>query len=135
PAAFQDLPISGYMSSNWYDPTASGEGIVLQVYERPNEPQTIVVSYSWSAFDPSGVPFWLFGQADISRGAKVATSPIAYRTGGGLGGNGGAAGAPIIWGSATVSFPDCNHMTFSYASNPGLPAGVPTGSGTRTWIR
>ena len=135
PAAFQDLPISGYMSSNWYDPTASGEGIVLQIYERPNEPQTLVVSYSWSAYDPSGVPFWLFGQVDIARGAKTATTPIAYRTGGGLGGNSGSAGAPIIWGSATVSFPDCNHMTFTYASNPGLPAGIPTGSGTRTWLR
>ncbi|MEO7934924.1 MAG: hypothetical protein ABIR27_01570 [Dokdonella sp.] len=135
PAAFQNLPISGYMSSNWYDPAASGEGIVLQIYERPNEPQTLVVSYSWSAYDPSGVPFWLFGQVDIARGANTATSPIAYRTGGGLGGNSGSAGAPIIWGSATVSFPDCNHMTFTYASNPGLPAGIPTGSGTRTWLR
>ncbi len=135
PAAFQNLPISGYMSSNWYDPAASGEGIVLQIYERPNEPQTLVVSYSWSAYDPSGVPFWLFGQVDIARGAKTATTPIAYRTGGGLGGNSGSAGAPIIWGSASVSFPDCNHMTFTYASNPGLPAGIPTGSGTRTWLR
>ena len=47
----------------------------------------------------------------------------------------GAAGDPISWGPATVSFPDCNTMTLTYASNPGLPAGVPTGNGTRTWSR
>jgi hypothetical protein len=26
-------------------------------------------------------------------------------------------------------------MTLTYASNPGLPAFVPQGSGTRNWIR
>ena len=135
PAAFQNLPISGYMSTNWYDPAADGEGIVLQIYERANDAQNLVVSFSWTAYDPSGVPFWLFGQVDIPRGATSATTPMAYRTGGGLGGNGGAASAPIIWGTATVSFPDCNNMTFTYASNSGLPAGIPTGSGTRNWTR
>ena len=135
PAAFQDLPISGYMSSNWYSPAASGEGIVLQVYERPNEPQTIVVSFSWLAYDPAGIPFWLIGQADISRGAKVATATMVYLTGGGFAGSAGSADAPTIWGSATVSFPDCNNMVLGYASNPGLPASVPQGSGTRNWIR
>ncbi|HPG93879.1 MAG TPA: hypothetical protein PLR28_04910 [Dokdonella sp.] len=135
PDAFRDLPISGYLGTNWYDPSASGEGIVLQVYERANDTENLVVSYSWSAYDPSGVPFWLFGQVDIPRGARIASSPMAYRTGGGLGGNSGQASAPIIWGSATVSFPDCNTMVLSYASNPGLPAGIPTGSGTRTWTR
>ena len=135
PAAFQDLPISGYMSSNWYSPAASGEGIVLQVYERLNEPQTIVVSFSWLAYDPAGIPFWLIGQADISRGAKVATATMVYLTGGGFAGSAGSADAPTIWGSATVSFPDCNNMVLGYASNPGLPASVPQGSGTRNWIR
>ena len=135
PSAFQNLPISGYMSTNWFDPGADGEGIVLQIYERAGDSQNFVIAFSWAAYDPSGVPFWLFGQVDIPRGATSATSPIAYRTGGGLGGNGGAAGAPVIWGSATISFPDCNNMIFTYASNPGLPAGIPTGSGTRNWIR
>ncbi|HET9032684.1 MAG TPA: hypothetical protein VFN25_07240 [Dokdonella sp.] len=135
PAAFQNLPISGYMTSNWYDPTASGEGIALQIFDHPTNADRLVVSFTWTAFDPSGLPFWLFGQVDIPRGATSATSGMFYRTGGGLGGNSGAASAPIPWGSATVSFPDCNNMTFSFASNSGLPAGIPTGNGTRDWIR
>ncbi|MEZ5460502.1 hypothetical protein [Dokdonella sp.] len=135
PAAFQNLPISGYLATAYYDPTASGEGIVMQVFQRPGEPNTFVLNFTWSAYDPSGLPFWLTGQVDIVRGAKVATTPMAYVTGGGLGGDAGAADPPTIWGTATVSFPDCNHMNLSYASNPGLPAFVPQGSGSRSWIR
>lgn len=135
PATFQDLPISGYMSTNWFDPNANGEGIVLQIYEPVGDTQNLVVSFTWTAYDPSGIPFWLSGQATITRGAKSAGATMFYRTGGGLGGNAGAASAPIIWGTATVSFPDCNTMVVTYASNPGQPSGVPTGSGTRTWQR
>jgi hypothetical protein len=135
PAAFQNLPISGYMSSNWFDPSADGEGIVLQVYERRDAQTNLVVSFSWSAYDPNGNPFWLGGQVDIARGVKSANVPMFYRTGGGFAGSNGAANPPVAWGTSTVSFPDCNTMTLSYASNPGLPAGVPSGSGTRTWSR
>jgi hypothetical protein len=135
PAAFQNLPISGYMSTNWFDPTANGEGIVLQIYEPVGDTQNLVVSFTWTAYDPSGIPFWLSGQATIARGAKTANATMFYRTGGGLGGNAGAASGPIIWGTATVSFPDCNTMVLTYASNPGQPSGIPTGNGTRTWQR
>jgi hypothetical protein len=135
PAAFQNLPISGYMSSNWYDPSADGEGIVLQVYERRDDQTNLVVSFSWSAYDPNGIPFWLGGQVDIARGARTANAPMFYRTGGGFAGDNGAADPPIAWGTSSVSFPDCNTMTLTYAANPDLPAAVPTGSGTRTWTR
>jgi hypothetical protein len=135
PAVFQDLPISGYMATNWYDPMADGEGITLQVHEPAGDTRNLVVSFSWAAYDPDGIPFWLAGQATITRGAKTADATLFYRTGGGLGGNRGPAGAPIIWGTASVSFPDCNSMVLTYASKPGLPLGVPSGSGTRSWTR
>jgi hypothetical protein len=135
PAGFQDLPISGYLSSNYYDPAADGEGMVMQILEPVSDIQNLIVSFTWTAYDPSGVPFWLAGQTNIVRGTKVANATMFYRTGGGLGGNSGAASSPIVWGTASVSFPDCNTMVLTYASNAGLPAGVPTGSGTRTWSR
>lgn len=135
PAAFQNIPISGYLGTSWYDPATSGEGIVMQVYQRLGELNTFVLSFTWSAYDPDGFPFWLTGQVDIIRGAKVANSPMFYVTGGGLGGNAGTANPPTPWGTATVTFPDCNHMTLTYASNPGLPSFVPQGSGTRNWTR
>lgn len=135
PQAFLNIPISGYLGTSWYDPTADGEGIVMQVYERSNEPNTLVVAFTWSTYDPSGFPFWLTGQVDIARGTKTVTSPMFYATGGGFAGNAGNIDPLNSWGTATVSFPSCNEMTLGYASNPGLPAGVPQGTGTRNWIR
>ena len=38
-------------------------------------------------------------------------------------------------GTLTVQFTDCTTLHFSYQSTGGLPAGVPTGSGTRNWTR
>ena len=61
------------------------------------------------------------------------TAPLFYRTGGSI--NGGPPGPPIAWGSATIRFQDCNHMTYTFAANPGLPANVPSSSGTRNWVR
>ncbi len=133
PAAFQNIPISGHLSSSWYTPN-SGEGIVMQVYERLNEPNTLVVAFTWSAYAANGYPVFLVGQVDIQRGSKTATSPLYYTTGGGLGGS-GPIDPPHLWGTTTVSFPDCNHMTLSYASNPGIPSFIPQGSGSRNWLR
>lgn len=135
PSAFQNIPVSGYLSTSWYNPATSGEGIVMQVYELLDDSQNFIVNFTWSAYDPSGLPFWLTGQVTVPRGTRTVTTPMAYVTGGGLGGNAGAADPPTIWGSATLSFSDCNHLTLTYASNPGLPSFVPQGSGTRSWIR
>ncbi len=135
PAAFQNLPISGYMSTNWSSDNAFGEGIVLQVYEIEGNTQTLNVSLGWFAYDQLGVPYWLFGNKAITRGAKIAAIPMLYLNGGGLGGGSGSATSQP-WGSVTISFPDCNNMIFNYASNPGLPAGVPQGSGNNlAWTR
>jgi hypothetical protein len=135
PDAFQEIPISGYVSTNWYDPSADGEGIVLQVYERSNDPDNLVIAFSWSTYDSNGIPYWLGGQVDIPRGTKTANVPMFYRTGGGFAGNNGAADPPISWGTSTISFPTCNTMALIYEANPGLPAGVPSGNGVRTWTR
>ena len=133
PAAFENIPISGYLSTSWYTPN-SGEGIVMQVYERLNQPNTLVVAFTWSAYNADGHPVFLVGQVDIPRGAKSATAPLYYTTGGSLGGS-GPIDPPHPWGTTTVSFPDCNHLTLTYASNPGIPSYIPQGSGTRDWIR
>lgn len=133
PAAFQNIPISGYLGTSWIKP-GSGEGIVMQVYERLNQPNTLVVAFTWSAYAPSGYPVYLVGQVDIARGATTATAPLYYTTGGGLGGD-GPIDPPHLWGTTTVSFPDCNNMNLSYASNPGIPSFIPQGSGTRSWVR
>jgi hypothetical protein len=135
PDAFQNMQISGYLATSWYTPTTSGEGIVMQVYELLGVTDSFVINFTWSAYDPSGLPFWLTGQVTVPRGTRTVTSPMFYVTGGGLGGNAGTANPPTPWGTATFGFPDCNHLNLTYASNPGLPAFVPQGSGTRNWVR
>ncbi len=135
PDAFTNLPISGYISTNWYDPTHDGEGLVIQTYESPADSSNLTFSFTWFAYDSNGIPFWFFGSTRVPRGARSVTSPMAWRTGGGFAGSGGTPAAPQLWGSVTFSFPTCSTLNLSLAPNAGLPAGVPTGTGSRIWTR
>jgi hypothetical protein len=132
PAASQPLPITGYMSGNWFDPNHGGEGIQIEVGEGTGSSRYIIVA--WYAYDNLGVPYWLFGSGNFNDGDKNAVVTLAYFGGGGFAGNAGS-GTATAWGNFNVSFTDCNTMYFIFASNPGLPNGVPTGSGTRIWTR
>lgn len=137
PAASQPLPISGYMTGNWYDPNHSGEGIQVEVGELQASGSTFprYITIAWYTFDSTGVPYWLFGTGFFNAGDKTATVQLGYSSGGSFAGSGSVAGAPQLWGTFNVQFADCNTMQFSYQSTTGLPAGVPTGSGTKTWQR
>lgn len=132
-AASQPLPISGYMTGNWYDKAHSGEGIQVEVGELQGSGNPRYISIAWYTFDPSGVPYWLFGSAPFNAGDTSATVSLGYTSGGSFGG--GASANPALWGTLNVRFPSCNTMQFSYQSASGLPAGVPTGQGSKTWTR
>ncbi len=134
PEAFLDLPVSGYLSTNWFDPTKPGEGLVIQIYEIHGT-NDLVFAHSWSTFDAQGVPFWFFGQAVVNRSTRSISAPMSYLTGGGFAGSGGAVSAAQPWGTTTFRWPDCNTLILGFTANPGLPAGVPSGSGTREWKR
>jgi hypothetical protein len=130
----QPLPISGYQSGNFYDPTHGGEGIQVEVGDTQTA-GTRVMTIAWYTFDDLGVPYWLFGQGNFSIGATSANVQMIYETGGGFAGNFTKATA-VSWGTLTnVNFPDCNTMRFTYTANPGLPTGVPSGTGTKQWTR
>lgn len=135
PQAFLNIPVTGLLSTNWYDPAQPGEGLVIQIYELPNDPNNLIFAFAWSTFDNTGTPFWLYGQATVPRGSRSITSPMAYLTGGGFAGSGGPVSPPQIWGTTTFSWPDCNNLNLGFTANPGLPAGVPSGTGTRQWKR
>jgi hypothetical protein len=133
-ANFQPLPLSGYQSGNFYDNTHGGEGIQVEVGETQTAGQ-YYITVAWYTFDDSGVPYWLFGQGAFTAGATSANLQMIYETNGGFAGNFTKATA-VNWGTLTnVNFPDCNTMRFTYTANPGLPAGVPSGSGTKQWTR
>ena len=136
-AASQPLPISGYMTGNWYDKTHSGEGIQVEVGELQASGSTFprYITIAWYTFDSTGVPYWLFGTGFFNAGDKTATVDLGYSSGGSFAGSGSSATPPVLWGTFNVQFADCNTMQFSYQSTAGLPAGVPTGSGSKTWTR
>lgn len=132
PTAFMPLPINGYMSTGWYDPAHSGEGMIVSVYETAGG---YMYAFNWFTYGPDGRPFWLTGNAGYLPGSRSVTVPVFYRDNGGFSGNFGSASSAHPWGSLTVEYSDCNHMQLSFSADAGLPAFVPSGSGNRDWVR
>lgn len=140
-AASQPLPITGYETGTWYDSAHSGEGIQTEVGEVGTAGTQRFVSVSWYTYDSTGTPYWLIGSGIINLDTNGvapnnASVTLGYNSGGGFAGNFGAKATQALWGTINVSFPDCNTMTFNYATTgTGIPTGVPVGSGTKTWKR
>ncbi|MGA9422472.1 MAG: hypothetical protein WBW61_08920, partial [Rhodanobacteraceae bacterium] len=129
------LPINGQMTSNWYDPAHSGEGIIVQVAAYPPTTDGTVFKalvFDWFTFDTSGNPFWISGNATIDPANPTSvTVPAIYSVDGGFAGDFGANATQVPWGTLTFSFPDLNHMTVDYDAPPQPDAtNVPTGTGT-----
>jgi len=134
-AAVAPLPISGYMSSNWFDPLHGGEGMLTQVFDN-NDHSTRTFTAAWYTFDGLNLPFWLFAQGTVNIGANTTGSVDTYYATGGTFAGGAAGGATFTkWGTMNFSFPDCNHMTFTFNGQTDQATNGPQGSGTRTWLR
>lgn len=133
PTAGQPMQISGYQTGNYGDPSGA-QGVQVEVSESSTPGQRYLI-LAWYTYDPSNIAYWLFGAVPFNIGDRAATVPLGYFEGGYFAGAGGVAGTGQLWGNATVSFPDCNHVVMTYAGAGGLPNGVPAGSGTRTFSR
>jgi len=128
------LPISGYMTSNWYDPNHGGEGILTEVFDN-NDGATRTFTAAWYTFDKLGLPFWLYAQGSIHIGDRTTGNiDTYYASNGGFAGNFGSGATFTKWGTINFSFSTCDHMTFVYNGNADAVNG-PTGNGTRTWLR
>lgn len=128
------LPLTGYLSGNWYDPAHSGEGVQTEIIETEGSNDRSIV-FAWYSYDNQGVPTWLFGSGSFARGARSVDVELGYFSGGRFADAPGGAVVPLDWGHASVSFSDCNTLKFSYAANAGLPGAVPQGAGTKQWTR
>ncbi|HEY3460324.1 MAG TPA: hypothetical protein VGL52_05825, partial [Casimicrobiaceae bacterium] len=137
PEAGAPMPISGYNGGNYYDAAHVGEGIIVEIGNRPagsGEPSRYV-SLAWFTYDTEHRPFWLFGVAPFVPGVRaVALSMAAYHDGG-FAGDFGASSTPTPWGTVSLSFPDCESMHFEYAARAGLQPPLPAGAGERNWTR
>jgi len=137
PAAFQNVPIDGFMSSAYYDPAHNGEGFLVDVYDNPGG-TTRTVFAAWYTYDPLGLPFWLVAQGNVQVGSNAMTGqPVYYFTDGGFAGDFGAISTLHNWGTISMSWTNCNTLNFTYngATDPAVVAQGPSGSGTRTWQR
>lgn len=134
PTAGEPLPINGYMTNNYYDPTHSGEGMMVQVYESPGS-GLYSLQFNWFTYGPDGKPFWITGDAQVQPGARSVTAQAGYRDGGGFAGDFGSQAPVHFWGTITFQWNNCNRMQFSYQAKSGLPSFVPQGSGTLIWHR
>lgn len=134
-----DLPISGHMASAYGGPVNSAEGMLIQVFELAPDangnPQPMQFYFSWFTFNGDHQTFLLGGNAAIQPGARIATSPVIYSSGGTFASLPGATATVHPWGTASFRFPNCNTMIVNYSANAGLPGNVPSGSGTRTFTR
>jgi hypothetical protein len=129
------LPIDGYLSSAWYDPAHGGEGLMVQVLDNPDGVSHTVFA-AWYTYDALGLPFWLVAQGVVQPGdTALNNAPVYYYTGGGFSGDFGAQADQHNWGTMSMSFPDCNTIHFSYASQIDAQSGAPGGNGTRDWTR
>jgi hypothetical protein len=134
-ASNQTLPISGYLSTNWYNPLQSGEGMLTQIYDGDASKNERFFTAAWYTFDALGAPFWLFAQGTIHIGDRSANNvKVVYPNNGKFAGSGATTNTD--WGTANFSFPDCNTMVFSYSYvGPNGQPNAPSSSGTRTWSR
>jgi len=132
PAAFQDLPIDGYMSSAWYDTAHSGEGIMVQIYNNPGDASRTLFA-AWYTYDANGIPFWLAIQGTAPVGSNSFTNvPVYYYSGGGFAGDFDSV-TQHNWGTMNIYFPNCSQMDFDFNGAATEIAGGPAGQGSRSF--
>lgn len=130
PDAALPIPINGRITGSFFDTAHPGEGIFLEIGETGGVP---VLFFAWFTYDSQGIPYWLIGQVSVPEGTRTIQIPTQYYAGGGFAGAFTSVQGRA-WGTVTMSFPTCDRMTLQFASG-AVPAGVPSGSGTRNWSR
>lgn len=133
PTAFQNIPITGYLTGNWFDEAHSGEGMLVQVFDLNSD--QVLFTFAWFTYGPDGRPFWLFGALPIARDTRGPIDvPTIFHANGGFAGQFGPSTTTSPWGTVRFSFPTCYEMDFRYSSTT-TAAGVPQGTGEKTWVR
>lgn len=109
-------------SGSWYDPSTSGEGVILQVLVDG----TVVVQ--WFTYDFEGNQMWIQGTGMIENDVLTVTN--LFRASGPSWGLDFDPGALVTepWGELTMTFSGCDAAAFTYDS-------AQFGTGSRAMIR
>jgi len=113
------------LSGNWYDPSTSGQGFIVEV--NPNAP---VLFFAWYTYATNGASLgeagqrWFTGQGAYSAGARSASVTLYETTGGIFDTDTPATQATIGVGSATLTFNGCESATlaFDFTAGPSIGA-------------
>ena len=102
------------LTGSWYDPSESGQGIVLQVIPDFYGAGQGLMFGGWFTFDvlATGGQRWYVIQGQVSNTSATVTLPV-------FGSYGGNFNAPpkinaVQVGQATIGFSDCTHGTLTY---------------------
>lgn len=125
PAAYgqatQDQAISGKLSGSYFDPSRSGEGVLLEIGRVGLRKSFFLSWYTYSG----GAQRWVVGNVDFPAGATQITIPLIVTSGGQF----GSAFNPTqvqrqSFGTAVVSFPTCSTMKFQWSEAAGGQSGT-----------
>ena len=110
-------------SGSYFDPSHSGEGIIVQVLTNG------VVVGMWFTYDKSGRQMWMQGTGTID--GNTITIDNLSTTAGTIWGAGFDSNdtTTLPWGSLTMVFNGCGEVAVNYVSTAGF------GSGTLNMIR
>ncbi|MEP6484617.1 MAG: peptidoglycan DD-metalloendopeptidase family protein [Rudaea sp.] len=115
------MPIGGYMSGNWYNPSQSGSGFQIEAAKNN------VFIAIWFVFAPAGgTQNWIFAEGPYDHAKNSITMTAYILT--------GAKFPPSFdtqdvtrtpWGDITFTFDDCDHGTVAWNSTlPGYASGT-----------
>ena len=111
-------------SGNWYNPTTSGQGFVVEV-----NPISRVLFLTWYTYAPNGQAAgaagqrWYTGQAVYTPGSRSIALAL-YETKGGVFDQASPAPQTTPVGMATLTFANCGAASIAYAFTGGSSAGV-----------
>jgi len=110
-------------TGNWYDPTTSGQGFVIEV-----NPASGNLFFTWYTYAPNGQAAgaagqrWYTGLAGFTAGMRTINATL-YETEGGVFNQGAPAPQSVAVGTATITFASCGAATLSYNFTSGSNAG------------
>jgi plastocyanin len=122
-AATPTMALGGYLSGNWFDPSANQGGHGFQ-FEFTNQNNTLVAI--WFVYPPNGGgQNWIYAQGPFDPSQSTVTIPAELLNGPKFPPLYNSADlVQTLWGTLTFSFTDCDHGTASWNSTvPGYGSG------------
>jgi plastocyanin len=128
------MPLGGYLSGNWFNPSQGGHGFQLEFTNHTTGATTSDMVAIWFVYTPTGSTTndgsgqtWIYAEGDYDTSKNTVTLPALLLSGAKFPPNFNPADvrrisndASTTWGTFTFTFTDCNNGTVSWHSTlPG----------------